>query len=196
MNKNIQRVILAIFISVSSGIVFSQTTIMGVVQSDEGERLAWIDIVVDGMNKGATSNAAGDFTISGLPKGSYQLISQSTAFHNDTIAVELKDNNHMTVRFELEAIATSFEEVVVSGTMTTVRKSDSPVPIGVCSKEFCRSNPAPPMLESLGQVNGVKPSVTCSVSNAGDLLINGLEGPNTMILIDGIPIVSGLSTVY
>lgn len=196
MNKSIQRVILALFISVSSGIVFSQTTIMGVVQSDEGERLAWIDIVVDGMNKGATSNAAGEFTISGLPKGSYQLISRSTDFHNDTIAVELKDNNPITVSFELEAIATSFEEVVVSGTMRTVRKSDSPVPIEVYSKEFFRSNPAPSIFESLGQVNGVKPSVNCSVCNTGDIHINGLEGPYTMILIDGMPIVSGLSTVY
>ncbi|MEQ9591238.1 MAG: TonB-dependent receptor, partial [Cyclobacteriaceae bacterium] len=30
----------------------------------------------------------------------------------------------------------------------------------------------------------------------GDIHINGLEGPYTMVLIDGMPIVSGLSTVY
>jgi outer membrane receptor for ferrienterochelin and colicins len=30
----------------------------------------------------------------------------------------------------------------------------------------------------------------------GDIHINGLEGPYTLVLIDGMPIVSGLSTVY
>ena len=32
--------------------------------------------------------------------------------------------------------------------------------------------------------------------NTGDIHINGLEGPYTFVLIDGMPIVSGLSTVY
>src|SRR5690606_22077192 len=32
--------------------------------------------------------------------------------------------------------------------------------------------------------------------NTGDIHINGLEGPYTMVLIDGMPIVSGLGTVY
>src|SRR5690606_27200340 len=36
----------------------------------------------------------------------------------------------------------------------------------------------------------------CNVCNTGDIHINGLEGPYTLVLIDGMPIVSGLSTVY
>lgn len=32
--------------------------------------------------------------------------------------------------------------------------------------------------------------------NTGDIHINGQEGSYTMVLIDGLPIVSGLSTVY
>jgi outer membrane receptor for ferrienterochelin and colicins len=35
----------------------------------------------------------------------------------------------------------------------------------------------------------------CNVCK-GDIHINGLEGPYTLVLIDGMPIVSGLSTVY
>ena len=45
-------------------------------------------------------------------------------------------------------------------------------------------------------MNGVRPQLNCSVCNTGDIHINGLEGPYTMVLIDGMPIVSGLSTVY
>jgi len=45
-------------------------------------------------------------------------------------------------------------------------------------------------------VNGVRPQLNCSVCNTGDIHINGLEGPYTFVLIDGMPLVSGLSTVY
>src|SRR5690554_4143385 len=187
---------LILFLSFSSGIIFSQTTIMGTVQSESSERLAWIDIVVDGMNKGATTNAAGEFTLSGLPTGTYNLISRSSDFHNDTNRVVLKNSDPVSLTFTLKAVTTNYDEIVVSGTMRAVRKSDSPVPIEVYSKEFFRSNPVPSIFESLSQVNGVRPQVNCSVCNTGDIHINGLEGPYTMILIDGMPIVSGLSTVY
>src|SRR5690606_1906609 len=50
--------------------------------------------------------------------------------------------------------------------------------------------------EGLQNVNGVRPQLNCNVCNTGDIHINGLEGPYTMVLIDGMPVVSGLSTVY
>jgi len=196
MKYKLHLVVFSLFLSLCSGVLFSQTTIMGTVQSESAERLAWIDIVVEGMNKGATTNAAGEFTISGLPTGTYNLISRSSDFYNDTVRVVLKNSDPVNVAFKLESVTTNFDEVVVSGTMRSVRKSDSPVPIEVYSKEFFRSNPVPSIFESLSQVNGVRPQVNCSVCNTGDIHINGLEGPYTMILIDGMPIVSGLSTVY
>ncbi|WP_449435264.1 TonB-dependent receptor plug domain-containing protein [Pedobacter steynii] len=52
------------------------------------------------------------------------------------------------------------------------------------------------MFEALQNVNGVRPQLNCNICNTGDIHINGLEGPYTMILIDGMPIVSSLSTVY
>jgi outer membrane receptor for ferrienterochelin and colicins len=45
-------------------------------------------------------------------------------------------------------------------------------------------------------VNGVRPQLNCNVCNTGDIHINGLEGPYTMILIDGMPIMSSLASVY
>ena len=37
-------------------------------------------------------------------------------------------------------------------------------------------------------MNGVRPQTNCNICNTGDIHINGLEGPYTMILIDGMPI--------
>jgi outer membrane receptor for ferrienterochelin and colicins len=88
------------------------------------------------------------------------------------------------------------EEMVVTGTLKAVRKLESPVVVEVYSQQFFKKNPAPSIFESLQMVNGVRPQINCNVCNTGDIHINGLDGPYTMVTIDGMPIVSGLSTVY
>lgn len=87
-------------------------------------------------------------------------------------------------------------EVVISGSLSEVRKADSPVAIEVYSARFFKANPTPSVFESLQQINGIRPQLNCQVCNTGDIHMNGMEGPYTMLLIDGMPIVSGLSTVY
>ena len=72
----------------------------------------------------------------------------------------------------------------------------SPIPVEVYSPAYFKKNPSPNIFESLQMVNGVQPQLNCNVCNTGDIHINGMEGPYTMILIDGMPIVSSLSTVY
>jgi outer membrane receptor for ferrienterochelin and colicins len=80
--------------------------------------------------------------------------------------------------------------------MRQVLRSVSPIPVEVYTPQFFKKNPAPSIFESLQNVNGVRPQINCSVCNTGDIHINGLEGPYTMVTIDGMPIVSSLSTVY
>ncbi len=88
------------------------------------------------------------------------------------------------------------DDVVVTGTIKPVSKSKSPVAVDIYSQKFFQKNPTPSVFEAIAMVNGVQPQLNCSVCNTGDIHINGLEGPYTMILIDGMPIVSSLSTVY
>ncbi len=88
------------------------------------------------------------------------------------------------------------DAVVVSGTLRPVRKSESPVNVEVYSAQFLKKNPSPSIFEALQNVNGVRPQLNCSVCNTGDIHINGLEGPYTMVTIDGMPIVSSLASVY
>lgn len=88
----------------------------------------------------------------------------------------------------------NIDEVTI--TQFSVKKLNSPISTDVYSQQFFRKNPTPNIFESIAMVNGVKPQLNCSVCNTGDIHINGLEGAYTMILIDGMPIVSSLSTVY
>ncbi|WP_304622680.1 TonB-dependent siderophore receptor [Pedobacter sp. MC2016-14] len=87
-------------------------------------------------------------------------------------------------------------EVVVSGTLKPVKRLESPVPVEVYTPAYFKKNPSPSIFDALQNVNGVRPQLNCNICNTGDIHINGLEGPYTMVLIDGMPIVSSLSTVY
>ncbi len=88
------------------------------------------------------------------------------------------------------------DEVVVTGTLKPVSRLETPVPVEIYTATFLKKNPTSNIFEALQNVNGVRPQLNCNICNTGDIHINGLEGPYTMVTIDGMPIVSSLSTVY
>ncbi len=88
------------------------------------------------------------------------------------------------------------DEVVVTGTLKEVKRVESPVPVEVYTAAFLKKNPAFHIFEGLLHINGVRPQNNCNICNTGEIRINGLPGPYTMVLIDGMPIMSSLSTVY
>lgn len=87
-------------------------------------------------------------------------------------------------------------EVVISGTMRPMYRHESPVPVEVYTASFLQKNPTPSLFDALAQVNGVQPQLTCNVCYTGGLQVNGLEGPYTLVLVDGMPIISALGSVY
>ena len=95
-----------------------------------------------------------------------------------------------------EGKSEALEEVVISGTLKPVSRLETPVPVEIYTTAFLKKNPTPNVFEALQNVNGVRPQLNCNICNTGDIHINGLEGPYTMVTIDGMPIVSALATVY
>jgi outer membrane receptor for ferrienterochelin and colicins len=87
-------------------------------------------------------------------------------------------------------------EVVVSGSLKEVDKLKTTVPIEIYNQKFLQKNPSPNLLEAIQQINGVRPQLNCNICNTGDIHMNGLEGAYTTVLIDGMPIVSSLASVY
>jgi len=171
-----------------------EAALKGWVRAKE-EPVAFATVALRGTNKGTVTNADGSFELKGITPGSYTVEVSALGFKKRTQQVQVNQPiQHLTVT--LEEDVSQLEEVVVTGTMKEVTKLQSPIPVEVYSPTLFRKNPAPNIFESLNMVNGVQPQINCNVCNTGDIHINGLEGPYTMVLIDGMPIVSSLSTVY
>jgi len=162
--------------------------------SSNNSPLPYANIYLKGTQKGTVSNDDGFFKIANIETGTYTIIASFTGYKTQkkTITISKDDIN---INFDLQE-SELLDEVVVTGTLKAVSRLDSPVPVEVYSPTFLKKNPTPNIFEALQNVNGIRPQINCNVCNTGDIKINGLEGPYTLVLIDGMPIVSGLSTVY
>ncbi|MCE2732847.1 MAG: TonB-dependent receptor [Flammeovirgaceae bacterium] len=158
--------------------------------------VAFAHVFVTGSSIGTSSLENGTYILENIPPGTYTIVAYSLGFTKEEKTITLKENDAVILNFELVEADALLDEVVISGTMKEVSKLESTVPVDVYRAEFFKANPTPSVFESLQNVNGVRPQLNCNVCNTGDIQINGLEGPYTMVLIDGMPIVGGLSTVY
>jgi len=192
--KQYLKIIIFFSLSISISSFSQHNTISGKISSDN-EYLPYANIYLKNNRLGTASDNNGFYEIKNIPNGTYTLIISSIGYKTKSIKITFKNNTNISRDFSLKP-DNSLDEIVVSGTLRPVSKSASPVPVEVYSKTFFKKNPTPSIFESLQNVNGVRPQLNCNVCNTGDIHINGLEGPYTFVLIDGMPIVSGLSTVY
>jgi len=163
--------------------------------SAKGNGVAFVG-VKNSNRQVAITDSNGYYLVNELTEGTYNLTVSAVGYETESKSVTLKTNDTLTVDFELKTSANQLREVVISGTLKEVNRLDSPVPVEVYSPAFFKKNPTACIFDALQNVNGVRPQVNCNICNTGDIHINGLEGPYTMVMIDGMPIVSSLSTVY
>jgi outer membrane receptor for ferrienterochelin and colicins len=167
-----------------------------VKDSDSREPLAFASLMVLPSSRAATTDEHGNFklTLTEAELTRAQLVVSFIGYKTDTLRLGHRQTRY-TILLQPD-FNTLKEVVVVSGTMKEVTKMNSPIPVEVYSPALFLKNPTPSIFESLSMVNGVQPQLNCNVCNTGDIHINGMEGPYTMVLLDGMPIVSSLATVY
>jgi len=182
-----------IFILLNFQLVSAQDFFVRGKVYSEGQPLSSAFVYVKGSNTGVTTDINGQFSIYFSNIKNPKLLISYLGHKTQIKKIVSNTNDLGIIELELED---SLEEIVISGTLKPVSKLDSPVPVEVYNHTFFRANPTPSIFEALENVNGIRPQLNCNVCNTGDIHINGQEGSYTMVLIDGLPIVSGLSTVY
>ncbi|MBU2018996.1 MAG: TonB-dependent receptor [Bacteroidetes bacterium] len=173
---------------------YAQSSLQGSITTD-GMPLQYANILIKKATKSIVSDVDGNYFIKDLAAGEYEIAVSYTGFRTEKRSITVVDSTTTILDFRLREDNT-LDEVVITGTLKPVSRLESPVPVEVYKPAFFKKNPTSNIFEALQNVNGVRPQLNCNVCNTGDIHINGLEGPYTLVLIDGMPIVSGLSTVY
>ncbi|WP_405379703.1 TonB-dependent receptor [Maribacter sp. LLG6340-A2] len=171
------------------------STISGTISSN-GSPVAFVNIYIKGTEIGAASDENGVYVLKNIPTGKHTIIASTIGFEQFHKIITISKNVDHVLNISLNPATESLDEMVVTGTLKPVNRLETPVPVEVYKPTFFKKNPTANIFEALQNVNGVRPQINCNVCNTGDIHINGLEGPYTLVLIDGMPIVSGLGTVY
>ena len=169
--------------------------ITGTVKSN-GKGVEAATLTISELAKTVITDSMGNFSIEDLAAGKYQIKVSAVGYLSTNKQIAVTDGLTTQMHISLSSVSGDLDAVVVTGTMKAVSKTASPIPVEVYTPKFFQKNPTPSLFEAIGMINGVKPQLNCNVCNTGDIHINGMEGPYTLVLIDGMPIVSALSTVY
>lgn len=89
-----------------------------------------------------------------------------------------------------------FDEVVVTGTKTFKRKTDSPVIVNILDSKTLTNLQVCNLSEGLKFQPGLRVETDCQTCNYTQLRMNGLQGGYSQILINGRPIFSPLMGLY
>lgn len=170
-------------------------TLKGKIEA-EGEAAPFAKISIDELKKGSLADESGTFVIENLQAGTYKVKVVSVGFLPVEQEVILGNSDTSFVVFQLDNQILTTDDVVITGTMKETYIKDSPIKVEVVNQQFFKLNPTNNVIEAMETVNGVQEQINCGVCGTNDIHINGMEGPYTLVMIDGMPIVSALSSVY
>jgi outer membrane receptor for ferrienterochelin and colicins len=97
---------------------------------------------------------------------------------------------------EEEPIVFEAEETVITGTRTVRPVLDAPVKTEVVGKEKIENKGAANLVEALAFEPGLRVDNQCSICNTTTIKISGIPGRYSLLLINGMPIMSSLGMTY
>jgi len=199
--KTIIYAAIAVLIMISSGAIAADppkktdSNVFGDVQS-KGEHVPFVSVFLEGTSIGTTTDNTGHYILINLPVGRQTLVASSVGYKTEkkTITVELGKSQE--VNFVLEEEHMMLNQVVVTGTKTFKRQTESPVIVNVLDSKSLNVVQASNISEGLRFQPGLRVETDCQTCNYTQLRMNGLGGSYSQILINGRPIFSPLTGLY
>ena len=194
--------ILYLFSFLSLNLAYAQNTgeIKGTIKDRRTqEPLIGVAILVEGTQKGTQSDVDGNFKISGIPTGSYNIKATYVGYKEITkFNIVVSSGNANIINFVMEEDSKQLNEVqVVVNRSVSVASSETPNSIQKLSTEEIKNNPGGNF--DISQVIQVLPGV--GGTNGGgafrnDIIIRGGAPNENVYYLDGIevPVINHFST--
>jgi len=177
--------------------LYAQTGIVkGTVQKD-GEPIRFGLVAIDSTELGATTDINGNYSIENVPFGEYQITASYIGYVKvDKQLTISEQHSDTTIDFNLTELTFTVDKIVVTGTKTPKRQTNSPVIVNVINSKTINSVQACNLSEGLKFQPGLRVETDCQTCNYTQLRMNGLAGGYSQILINGRPIFSPLNGLY
>lgn len=184
------------YFTICYSLVLAQTPIVEGRITSNNQAVPYANVGIKGTSIGTASNEYGYYKLQNLPEGELEIVISAIGYEKVRKKIKTEIGQSIRLDINLNPIVQELNPVVVSGTMKEHFVMASPVKVEVISSQFLQKNPTSNVMEALQTINGVQEQISCGVCGSSDIHINGMEGPYTLVLIDGMPIMSSLASVY
>lgn len=188
MRKYFSILILCLFPVVA----FAQS-ITGKVKDENGNALAGANVHWLGYKVGATANQEGLFELKLPQQPENRLVISFIGFRSDTVQV-----NQSTGVIEIMLVPDgALNEVVIQGSRPGMFISDkNPIKTEVITQTELKKAACCDLAGCFDTQASVQPQTTNVITNSKELRLLGLSGVYNQILIDGMPMIQGLTYTY
>lgn len=194
MLKKLFAATLWIFLAFPVGSALAQTgTVTGVVSdSTTGDPLPGVNVVIEGENLGAATNANGQYNISNVPTGTQTLVASYVGYQTERRQIEVQSGeNQVDILLAEEAIG--LEDIVV--TALGIEREERSLGYSVDEVEGADLDRVPEtnFISNLsGQISGARISSSSNMGGSSRIVLRGessITGENSpLIVIDGVPL--------
>jgi len=160
------------------------------------EHIPYATILVKGTKIGTRADGSGHFKLANLPVGKCVIVASSMGYKSQEKEVIIEKGKSVEIFIELEEDALNLDEVVVTGTRTKHYIKDVPVRTEVITAIEIENKNACNLYQALEGTPGVRVEQQCQYCNFTMVRMQGLGGEHTQVLINGLPMYSGLAGVY
>jgi outer membrane receptor for ferrienterochelin and colicins len=190
-----KKCILLLFLLFSALIFAQEKTISGTIKTSNS-KVQSVTISLNDGQKITTSNFDGYYEFTNLSEGLYEIAVTGVALQSSKKSIVVREDSHYTLNFDLSNFQNNLEEVVITGTKTFKRKTESPVIVNVLDSKTLNNLQVCNLAEGLKFQPGLRVETDCQTCNYQQLRMNGLAGGYSQILINGRPIFSPLMGLY
>lgn len=167
-----------------------------VIDKQTHEHLPYVNLVIKGTTKGASTDESGHYFITNLTEGKHTLEVSYVGYITYLTEVYVKRGESKELNIEIEPDTQLLGDVVVSASRVAVNRREAAVVVNVLSPKALDRVNAVNLAEGLNYQPGLRVENTCQNCGTNQLRINGLEGKYSQVLIDSRPVFSALAGVY
>lgn len=198
--KKIYLIPLILFLLLNSNFTFCQgektdANVFGHVTSG-GEHIPYATVIVKGTAIGVTCDESGHYRLINLPVGELTLKASMMGYKSKEIVILAEKNKTLEVNFELEEDILTLDEVVVTANRTEQKRTEAPLIVHTIQPAIFNTSQSVTLGEVLNFSPGLRVENNCQNCGFSQVRINGMDGAYSQILINNMPIFSGLAGVY
>lgn len=190
-----KNILITAIVLLISGLSLAQTgSIYGTITSEEGV-VEFASVYIENSTLGTHTNHKGNYRIDRVPYGNYTVVASYVGYMLVKATVTIQsDSTKLDIRLSEKSM--ELDAVVVTGTKTFKRQTNSPVIVNIVNSVTLDNVQACNLSEGLKYQPGLRVETDCQTCNYTQLRMNGLAGGYSQILINGRPIFSPLTGLY